>query len=111
MRQFGVKWFYLFRAINVWLRYNREIIRFSRGHPERSCVVCLHGLAGQLPATLASVRSRWGLELHDPDISTVLNQEMLHSRVSALVAICCRRRDVRALYADLSGLAASAVPP
>jgi hypothetical protein len=57
------------------------------------------------------MQSRWGLKLRNPDISTVLDQEMLHSHVSALVALGCRRHDVQAVYAELSELAAASVAP
>ena len=106
MWKFGYRWFRTRRAIDMWLAYNRRIIRFARQWPERACVVGLHDLTRQFPALVELMRSQWGLELRPPAVSSILDRDLLHSTVSRLTkARCRRRRDVDSMYNELQSMA------
>lgn len=102
LRKLGFSTFRVRRAIDMWLRYNEEIVRFVKTHPEQSQVLSLASLQSQWPVFLGHMRETWGFNVKDIDVSSVLERKLLSTDVSWWIARTCRRRhDVEAMTKEL----------
>ena len=98
--------FRLHPAVELWLRYNRDVIRFARQHPHQSCVIAVEQLIADFPGFLARLRNEWGAPVQDIDLKDVFESRLLHGKVSWRVARACRRHaEVAAVYDQLLSLA------
>ena len=68
LARLGFDMFRRAKAIDVWLAYNREIIRFADANPEYVRVLDLNRMAEAFPKLLRMMRTQWGFEVKDIDV-------------------------------------------
>ena len=107
LSRLGFSTFRRSRAIDLWLAYNRAMVRFARAHAECVRVLDLDHLDVGLPKALDVMREQWGFEVRDADTAQVFKRDLLSkSPAPAITSACRRRQDVQTLYAELQELAA-----